>query len=155
MSVQQGTQDLVIDLITESKVVLAQLKLNVEKDILGAKSIAKSSQEKVWPMKERSKECPLNPMVRLTFSITGERDLEDPLMNSMLQGKDPETIMLMQQQLGKAEEEVKKGLRYVRDSFSKMQARATLSTTPGIEKDFGGNTYTNDASKRDTPVEET
>merc|ERR1712124_55261 len=99
MSVQQGTQDLVIDLITESKVVLAQLKLNVEKDILGAKSIAKSSQEKVWPMKERSKECPLNPVVRLTFSITGERDLEDPLMNSMLQGKDPETIMLMQQQL--------------------------------------------------------
>jgi len=117
ISVAQGTQYLLVDLITESEVLLAQLKLHVEKDVL----TQKKAQEKVYPMKERAKGCPLNPTVRLTLCQSNERDLEDPLTESLLTGKDPETVMLMQQKLIMAEEEVKNHDRRCRESMSEME----------------------------------
>eukprot|EP00401_Gymnodinium_catenatum_P018194 CAMPEP_0117521036 /NCGR_PEP_ID=MMETSP0784-20121206/33476_1 /TAXON_ID=39447 /ORGANISM="" /LENGTH=283 /DNA_ID=CAMNT_0005317047 /DNA_START=180 /DNA_END=1031 /DNA_ORIENTATION=+ len=97
IKVEQGTEYIVIDLMSEVDVLLARAKLHVKDDILAETK----TRETVQNMKEMSKCCPLNPALRLTFCHH-----PDMVAEGMISSHDPETAMLLQQKLDQASERV-------------------------------------------------
>eukprot|EP00929_Paragymnodinium_shiwhaense_P009837 TRINITY_DN114193_c0_g1_i1.p1 TRINITY_DN114193_c0_g1~~TRINITY_DN114193_c0_g1_i1.p1 ORF type:complete len:354 (+),score=100.64 TRINITY_DN114193_c0_g1_i1:151-1212(+) len=133
--VEQGTNQLIVDLVTESDVLLAQLKFGIEKDILN--QTKKKNKEGVFPMKQKGKGL-LNPSVRLTISTDFGDEEAGLLQGSAL--KDPETVFLMKQQLIQAEQEVssKQGAK-ARESMHDLEVLMQACAGPvQVFGSFGG-----------------
>jgi|Transcript_25942 hypothetical protein len=94
--IEQGTTHLVIELLekTRSERVLAVLKMDIMKDILGPKSLA---PEQVYHMQQKGKGV-RNPQIMLTL-VTDLNDLETGFLGNN------EVGWLVKQQLKKAKEE--------------------------------------------------
>jgi len=97
ISVEQGTQELVIDLLDSSERVLASLRMDILKDIL---NVSKLPQEQVYNMQQKGKGV-RNPKIMLTIVASQSADEETGLVGAT--GAD--VNWLVQQQLRKAREE--------------------------------------------------
>mmetsp|Transcript_71233 Transcript_71233/g.201884 ORF Transcript_71233/g.201884 Transcript_71233/m.201884 type:complete len:345 (-) Transcript_71233:77-1111(-) len=93
--VEQGTEDVKLELVSASDKVLGELRLNVLRDVLSGSA----PSERLFPMRQRNKHV-LNPRIRLTLS-PGQPGAED---RALLDGMhaSAETELMLQQQLAKA-----------------------------------------------------
>jgi len=107
--VEQGTEQLKFELLNTSDKVLAELKMDVVKDILkeekGKEGKGESGPtkvvEKMFVMKQKCKYV-LNPRIKLTFSSEGLGDEEKALMANI--NASSETQFMLSQQLSKVSE---------------------------------------------------
>jgi len=83
MLVRQGTQYLIVEVISESEVVLAQHKLHIDLDILQQRRV----QDKLFNMKPKFRALN-NPAVRLTLQCCRVNDVEEGILSS----RDPEVV---------------------------------------------------------------
>mmetsp|Transcript_60694 Transcript_60694/g.130340 ORF Transcript_60694/g.130340 Transcript_60694/m.130340 type:complete len:360 (+) Transcript_60694:76-1155(+) len=95
--VEQGTEFILVELIEATgKKVLANLKLDVEKDIMGDKK----QIEQVLGMKQKSKDM-LNPRIKLTLHSGSDMDAEKGLLSNLSQNMSTETDLMLRQQIHK------------------------------------------------------
>jgi len=103
--VEQGTQQVKFELLNTSDKVLAELKMDVMKDILkeeNGESGPTKVVEKMFVMKQKNKHV-LNPRMKLTFSPEGPGEAEKALLSGI--NASSETEWMLQQQLAKVSEE--------------------------------------------------
>jgi len=101
--VEQGTQQVKFELMNTSDKVLAELKMDVMKEILGGDSGKPIKVvEKMFVMKQKNKHV-LNPRIKLTFSPEGPGEEEKALLHGI--NASSETEWMLQQQLAKVTEE--------------------------------------------------
>jgi len=107
--VEQGTQVIKFELLNTSDSVMAELQLNVMKDILfmdsskdkeGKESRPQSVNEKTFTMKQKNKNV-LNPRLVLTFRLEAPGDEEQALLAGI--NASSEVEWMLQQQLQKAD----------------------------------------------------
>lgn len=91
--VEQGTQQLKIELLNTSDKVLAEIKMDVMKEILKEE---KPTKEKMFAMKQKNKHV-LNPRIVLTISPEGPGQEEKALLDDI--NASPETNWMLQQHL--------------------------------------------------------
>lgn len=108
--VEQGTQVLKIELLNTSDTVLAEMQMNVMKEILHLDKDGKESEstpvhvtEKAFVMKQKCKHV-LNPRLTLTFSPEAPGDEEQALLAGI--NASSEVEWMLQQQLHKTQSEV-------------------------------------------------
>lgn len=94
--VEQGTSEIVIDLLNDRSKVLATLKLDPVVDILQAKVLP---NEQLFNMKQKSKDA-LTPKIRLSIVLDAGDDMEAGLLAGS--NLDTETNWLVRQQIQKA-----------------------------------------------------
>lgn len=101
LSIEQGTEKVVIELIEEgSKVLLAKKDLAIERDILLAKPLDKA----VLPMTVKAKGL-TNVRIQVSTSVTRDSDLEKGLLRTTWMGVgNVDTKFLLEQQIRKAGE---------------------------------------------------
>lgn len=94
--VEQGTQQVVVDLLSDRGKILANISFEVGKDLLEK---VQHDSEVVYKMKQKSKLAP-NPKAKLTFVVNRSTDLESgPLLQ---QENESDIGVLVRQQLRKA-----------------------------------------------------
>lgn len=94
LAIEQGTKELVVDLLDGSDGVLATLKMDILEDILSSRDLA---QEKSYSMKQKSKTV-RKPKISLTMVASQGSDEEEGLLSS----NHSEVGLLVRQQLQKA-----------------------------------------------------
>eukprot|EP00927_Polykrikos_kofoidii_P010166 TRINITY_DN142_c0_g1_i2.p1 TRINITY_DN142_c0_g1~~TRINITY_DN142_c0_g1_i2.p1 ORF type:complete len:357 (-),score=66.99 TRINITY_DN142_c0_g1_i2:104-1174(-) len=102
--IEQGTTDVLFELVTGSDVVLAQIRLDLKRDILDKINDAKHAQplrQKVFKMKQKSKGL-LDPSIVVSMTMSDGTDEEEGLLS----GTNPETAFLMRDKLAAAKEEI-------------------------------------------------
>mmetsp|Transcript_81454 Transcript_81454/g.141435 ORF Transcript_81454/g.141435 Transcript_81454/m.141435 type:complete len:348 (+) Transcript_81454:82-1125(+) len=99
--IEQGTRELVIDLLDGSDGVLATLKMDILKDILSSRSL---TQEQAYAMTQKSKAV-RKPKITLTMVASQGSDLEEGLLSS----NSSEVGFLVRQQLQKAKDRTADG----------------------------------------------
>jgi len=99
ITVEQGTNQVYVDLMDTRGRVLATLTLETVEDILAEK---KPRPEMVYPMKQRNKGV-RNPKMKLTMVVSTGTDLE----GGLIAGVSSDVDILVRQQLRKAKEEGK------------------------------------------------
>lgn len=100
--IEQGTDVVKFELVNTSDNVLAELKLDVMKDIRKDEDGIPGPDrviEKTFVMKQKNKYV-LNPRIKLTFSPEGPGDAEKALLSGL--NASTETEWMLQQQLAKA-----------------------------------------------------
>jgi len=97
--VEQGTEQVKFELMNTSDKILAELKMDVMKEILKDES---SVSNKMFVMKQKNKHV-LNPRIKLTFSNEGPGEEEKQLLQGI--NASNETEWMLQQQLAKVAEE--------------------------------------------------
>lgn len=112
ITVEQGTSQVVVDLLDTSGRVLATLALDIMDHILKPKKI---SPETVYPMKQRSKGI-RNPKMKLTLVVNSGSDPEMGFLSGA--GISSDVDILVRQQLRKAKQE---GLNPSGEGLSEMQ----------------------------------
>jgi len=101
--VEQGTQQVKCELMNTSDKVLADLKMDVMKEILGGESgIPTKVMEKMFVMKQKNKHV-LNPRIQLTFSPEGPGEEEKALLQGL--NASSETEWMIRRELAKVTEE--------------------------------------------------
>mmetsp|Transcript_116461 Transcript_116461/g.324553 ORF Transcript_116461/g.324553 Transcript_116461/m.324553 type:complete len:359 (+) Transcript_116461:72-1148(+) len=106
--IEQGTQDLIFQLLSTSDKVLAELKMNVMKEVLKDEDGIPGPDrviEKTFVMKQKDKHV-LNPRITLTFAPEGPGEEEKALLSGL--NASSETEWMLQQQLAKVSEEEKR-----------------------------------------------
>merc|ERR1719215_1432184 len=73
VSVEQGTTHLIVDLLDRGQRVLAQLSLDIRRDILGPMSLL--APEQVYAMRQKNRGV-LNPRAKLSISVQSSDDAE-------------------------------------------------------------------------------
>lgn len=102
VTVEQGTDVIIVDLLDSRKRILATLELDTMEDVLGPTS---HHAEHTYAMKQKTKGL-LNPRIKLTMSVQHESDVEKGLLE-----KDPAHSAvddLVRLQLAKAREGISK-----------------------------------------------
>jgi len=101
--VEQGTQQVKFELMNTSDKVLAELKMDVMKEILGGESgVPTKVVEKMFVMKQKNKHV-LNPRIQLTFSPEGPGEEEKALLQGL--NASSETEWMIRRELAKVTEE--------------------------------------------------
>merc|ERR1719253_268098 len=105
--VEQGTQNVVVDLLDSGDRILATLKLNVMAAILQKKN---SCEEELYNMKQKGKGV-RNPKVKLTLVTQLASDMESGLLSNPIMeqftSRDMGADIMLRQQIVKAEAEAK------------------------------------------------
>jgi len=107
--IEQGTEDLKFELLDTSDKVLAELKMNIMKELLKEEDSIPGSDrivEKTFIMRQKNKHV-LNPRIKLTFSPECPGDEEKALLTGI--SASSETEWMLQQQLAKVTEAEKEG----------------------------------------------
>lgn len=98
ITIEQGTETIKIDLLDSSEHILAELTLDVVKDVLHD-----TMPEHVRAMKKRDGAGIINPRIKLTMVVSMDEDEEKGLMAGV--GNSSDTDLLVRQQLKKAKQE--------------------------------------------------
>lgn len=101
--VEQGTSELVVELLNGSNYVLANKKFRVQEDILAGPEVVR---QKLFPMKQKEKGI-LNPRVKLTILKDGnsEEDAIMPNLSFTESANNVETTLFLREQIWKHQEE--------------------------------------------------
>jgi hypothetical protein len=102
--IEQGTTDVLFELVSVSHVVLAHVKLDLQRDILNKindEKSANSLREKVFKMKQKGKGL-VDPSIVVSMTMSDGTDEEEGLLS----GTNPETAFLMRDKLAAAKEEI-------------------------------------------------
>lgn len=98
--VEQGTGEILIDLLDSREKVLSQIKLDPEKDLLSKQNGKEDTLvEKVYIMKQKGKGV-TNPKVKMTVVFDAEDEVESGLLSGL--GLSSSTEFQMKQQLKKS-----------------------------------------------------
>lgn len=100
LTVEQGTENLVVDLLDQHGRVLATLALDIAEHVLGPKSL---KPEVVHNMKAKAGKSLRNPKIKLTMVVDAASDAEKGLLGGSSATSDVD--ILVRQQLRKAKEE--------------------------------------------------
>lgn len=95
--VEQGTEYLLLELLDSSKRKLAEMKMDIDKDIL-SDGIPINAIEKAFKMKQVNKKV-VNPKITLTFSPESINDEEKALLSGLNASAETEWVLTQQIQL--------------------------------------------------------